>query len=214
MVDSTNNYCLNFDLYTGDKSCENVTEFGKVHDLVFRLLQPYLGKGHHVYMDNWYSSPVIFHNLTLVDTGATGTVRSNRVGLPNGFSKIKVTEKGEKRVFTKDNLQVMRIMDRKAVNIMSNIFSATDLNTGKKHWKSKEDILKPQMMVMYNKYMGGVDANDQLLQYSAFDRQNVKWWKKCAFRLLNLAMVNSYILYLRVFETKTSKKNKAFTRRF
>ena len=93
VVDSTNNYCLMFDLYTGDRSYENVSEFGKVHDLVFRLLQPYLGKGHHVYMDNWYKSPVIFHNLTLVGTGATGTVRSNRVGLPNGFSKVKVTEK-------------------------------------------------------------------------------------------------------------------------
>ena len=55
--------------------------------------------------------------------------------------------------------------------------------------------------------MGGVDANDQLLQYSAFDGQNVKWWK-CAFRLLNLAMVNAYILYVEYLKQKHPNKKK------
>ena len=48
---------------------------------------------------------------------------------------------------------------------------------------------------MYNKYMGGVDCNDQLLQYSAFSKRTIKWWKKVFFRLLNISIVNAYILY-------------------
>ena len=43
--------------------------------------------------------------------------------------------------------------------------------------------------------MGGVDSNVQLVQDSAFSRQTVKWWKKVFCLLLNLAMVNSFILY-------------------
>ena len=42
--------------------------------------------------------------------------------------------------------------------------------------------------------MGAFDSNDQLMQYSAFPRQTVKWWK-VFFHLLNLPMVNSFILY-------------------
>ena len=50
-------------------------------------------------------------------------------------------------------------------------------------------------MHQYNTYMGGVDTNDQLLKYSAYSRRCSKWWEKVAFRLLNVAMVNAYVLY-------------------
>ena len=43
--------------------------------------------------------------------------------------------------------------------------------------------------------MGGVDRNDQLLKYSAFNKRSAKWWKKLLFRLLNVGMVNVYICY-------------------
>ena len=41
-----------------------------------------------------------------------------------------------------------------------------------------EPILKPEVMNKYIKYMGGVDLNDQLAKYSAFNRRSCKWWKK------------------------------------
>ena len=44
-------------------------------------------------------------------------------------------------------------------------------------------------------YMGCVDCNDQLLKYSAFNHRTLKWWKKVFFRLLNVAMVNAYVLH-------------------
>ena len=71
------------------------------------------------------------------------------------------------------------------------------LDTGKTHWQTKEVIQNACMVVNYNKYMEGgeVDCNDQLMQYSAFNRCTVKWWEKTAFRMLNLAMVNAYILH-------------------
>jgi len=50
--------------------------------------------------------------------------------------------------------------------------------------------------------MGVVDCNDQLLKYSAICRRTVKWWKKVFSRLLNLSVVNSYILYREWMQTK------------
>ena len=41
-----------------------------------------LGKGHQVYMDNYYSSPDLFHELFAKETYACGTRRKLRKNLP------------------------------------------------------------------------------------------------------------------------------------
>ena len=43
--------------------------------------------------------------------------------------------------------------------------------------------------------MGGVDKADQLLSYYPFSHRTVKWWKRAFFHLLDVALVNSYIMY-------------------
>ena len=54
--------------------------------------------------------------------------------------------------------------------------------------------------------MWGVDSTDQLLQCSAYDRRSLEWWKKVAFRLLNLSMTNAYILYNYWLKLKNCKE--------
>ena len=75
VVDSSNNYCLNVDLYVGNAYEEKITEFGVTHDLVIRMLDGFLKKSYIVYMDNYYTSPFLFYNLRLAQTGAVGTCR-------------------------------------------------------------------------------------------------------------------------------------------
>ena len=67
------------------------------------------------------------------------------------------------------------------------------------------------MMIQYNKFMSGVDANNQLLKYSHFSRRTLKWWKKVFFRLLNICMVNSYILYKEWLGLNDKQYNKTQT---
>ena len=43
--------------------------------------------------------------------------------------------------------------------------------------------------------MNGVDLADQYTVYYSFIRKSKKWWKKVSFWLLEVAMVNSYILF-------------------
>ena len=94
-----------------------------------------------------------------------------------------------------DVIVSMRILDRKHVTLLSTVYSCKEIDSGRKHWKTKEAVTKQEIIHYCNKYMGGVDSNDQLMQYSAFSRQAVKWWEKVFFCLLNLAVVNSFILY-------------------
>ena len=72
----------------------------------------------------------------------------------------------------------MRLLDQKHVILLSTVYSSRSVNTGRKHWQTKEPISKPEIVHVYNKFMGGIDLNDQLLKYSAFSLCSLKWWKK------------------------------------
>ena len=94
-----------------------------------------------------------------------------------------------------NEMALVKIYDRKAFTLISSVYNGNLSNSGKLDRETQEAILKPKLMLMYNKYMGGVDANDQLLKYSHFNRRTIKWWKKVFFRMLNICMVNAFVLW-------------------
>ena len=52
------------------------------------------------------------------------------------------------------------------------------------------------MTVDYNQHMGGVDLTDQHISYySMSGRKTVKWWKKVLWRLLDMVIINSWIIF-------------------
>ena len=55
--------------------------------------------------------------------------------------------------------------------------------------------IKTVVIDNYNQSMIGVDLADQYTTYYSFVRKSKKWWKKVCFWLLEVATVNSYILY-------------------
>ncbi|MGH0131824.1 UNVERIFIED_CONTAM: hypothetical protein FKN15_055951, partial [Acipenser sinensis] len=56
-------------------------------------------------------------------------------------------------------------------------------------------IHKAQVIIDYNAIKGGVDRSDQLLKYYNFLRKTIKWYKKLAFYLIDVAFINAHILY-------------------
>ena len=56
------------------------------HSVVIRHLEGLEGRGHHVYMDNFYSSPSLYKDLKDKGIGACGTVRLNRKGMPKEWT--------------------------------------------------------------------------------------------------------------------------------
>ena len=53
-------------------------------------------------------------------------------------------------------------------------------------------IQKTKCIVDYNHHMGGVDCTDQLLKVA---RKSMKWYKKLAMHLIQLSLLNSFLLY-------------------
>ncbi|KAK3878782.1 hypothetical protein Pcinc_016610 [Petrolisthes cinctipes] len=70
-------------LYTGAKTdIVHSDPTGVSGAVVKELLLAYLGKGHILYTDNWYTSPHLCQYLFQHNTGAVGTVRTNRKQMP------------------------------------------------------------------------------------------------------------------------------------
>ena len=55
--------------------------------------------------------------------------------------------------------------------------------------------IKPQVVMDYNHHMSYVDKGDRMAKSYSISRRTFKWTKKLFFHLLDLAILNSYILY-------------------
>ena len=53
----------------------------------------------------------------------------------------------------------------------------------------------PIMIEKYNKYMGGVDKSDQFLQYHSSLRRTIRYWKTLFYHMLDVAIINSFVIY-------------------
>jgi hypothetical protein len=81
LADSVSGYVYNWSLYTG-KTAADPGGRGLAHRVVTSLCTPLYDLGHHIYCDNFFTSPALFDELSEHQTGACGTLRSNRIGVP------------------------------------------------------------------------------------------------------------------------------------
>ena len=58
------------------------------------LMAPYLSRGYNMYIDSWCSSPTLFEKLFQASLNVVGTIRLNRMNMPEKLKKQKL-EKGD-----------------------------------------------------------------------------------------------------------------------
>ena len=91
LCEAESGYTVTFEVYKGKKHLP-VSEEGVTYDLVMRLLAKadVFYRGYHLGLDNYFSSPKLFEDLWQKHTTATGTVRTNRKGLPDEAVRAKL----------------------------------------------------------------------------------------------------------------------------
>jgi hypothetical protein len=134
--------------------------------VVTSLCQPLYQTGHHVYMDNYFSSPALFCELKANQLGACGTLRANRVGVPGPIKSAKLTKKKCQTVVERDGDDLLYIawFDRRQVTVISSIHNAITFQKTvrtKNVPDHKRVVDKPAAIQLYTKYMQGVDRADQ-----------------------------------------------------
>ena len=200
LCDSENGYVCKFKLYIGkyEKYEGTPSGFGHTYDIVMDLTKDFLNRGYHLFMDNYYSSPLLYVNLWERGIGATGTLRPNRKGTPKVMGQARLPEKqkpGDMICMHNRNLLCVRYQDKRSVVLMSTVDDIQPVETGKLNRNDGMPIKKPRILNQYNKFMGGVDRADQMLSYTPFKMRTLKWWKRVWFHILNVAILNAYVIY-------------------
>ena len=87
--------------------------------------------------------------------------------------------------------------DNKIVMVMSTNCQPTAIGNvqRKKHDGSQITVSCPESIILYNKYMGGVDRGDQLRGYYKCYVKSRKFYKYIFFFLFDVSITNAYIMY-------------------
>lgn len=106
----------------------------------------------NLYFDNFYASPKLLLELEKHKPYGCGTVASIRGQFPTEFMG------GESVFIQSGNLLLVHWKDKRDVYMMSLIHEngVTEIQC-----RPGDKVTKPNMIIAYNKYMGGVDKYDQ-----------------------------------------------------
>lgn len=190
---------------------EYLDKFGMGPSVVLQLTKD-VPENTYVYFDNYFTSYLLFEELTKRDIYSVGTVRLDRFQKPpftldKQFSK---QERGysEEVVNKEGSVVLVKWQDNKAVIVGSMGKGTEDIV---KRWdKTKKkfiNIQRPEAIKLYNKSMGGVALLNQLLSYYRVFIKSKKWTLRMIFHAFDLACVNSWLEYKVEMEAqKTPRK--------
>lgn len=204
VAESETGYVLRAVPYTG-KEADGACGTGLATRVVMSLMEEYLGKGHHLYCDNFYTSLPLATALFEQHTYLCGTIRKDRAGFPKELvltaAEERGTDRGDCDWLANGDLLAGRWMDNKAVYTLSTIHTPYGEN-GKYPQttrKLKDGTLLqlsclPQL-VDYQKYMAGVDHADQILASYSMMRKSYKWWRKLFWYYLEICVIDALIVH-------------------
>ncbi|KAJ1110029.1 hypothetical protein NDU88_007384 [Pleurodeles waltl] len=118
LSESSTGYVYNFRVYTGRDSsidppgCPATLRVSE--NILWELGRRLFNKGHHLYVDNFYTGVQLFKGLFRVDTVACGTIRSYQKGYPRELF-CKKLERGQCSALQNNELLTLTFSDRRDV---------------------------------------------------------------------------------------------------
>ena len=129
-------------------------------------------------------------------------MRLNHKFMPKDLAKEKI-KKGEIAYRSCDEgLLALVCKDKKDISMLITMHNASMINTGKVDRKGN-DIIKPSCILTYNHGIGGVDNSDQRASTYCSVQKYVNWYKKLFFYMLDMCVVNSYLVYKKLRNSET-----------
>ena len=69
------------------------------------------------------------------------------------------------------------------------------VGSGKKDFVSKEEVMKPDVIIEYNVTMGGVDNLCRVMDPYSCQRKTLKWYRKIAELFIDISIFNAYVVW-------------------
>jgi hypothetical protein len=196
IVDSSNLYLLNFDVYVGVK--ETIELQGDT--VVKSLVEPYYNKFHNVYFQHPLTSVPLVEHLLANNTYSCSLVNKSQKGLPKEIKKSKLKTTGNIIKKQKGDLFVVTWYDRSEgnqVTILSTVNNTgnTTITKREKHGRPSTTCQKPIAMCEFDKHYYGVGISDeQRVSHGNAQRANT-FWKYMFWFILDTCLTNAFILY-------------------
>ena len=95
---------------------------------------------------------------------------------------------------------VLQWVDNKVVSMITTVGNANEQGQVTRRvrtdrvWEERH-VQQPTIFKTYNMKMNAVDRSDQILTAFSTQRKCVRWWKTLFFHLIDIAVVNSFILF-------------------
>lgn len=120
-------------------------------------------EGYHLYVDRYYTSVPLAKELLKMKCYLTGTIRNNRKFLPTQIrtpaSKIQIIRFRSR----KSKLLALSWRDKRIITMLSSYDTGSMITTSRvTRGGNQIEIRKPQAVLNYNKFMGGVDRANQI----------------------------------------------------
>ncbi|KAL3217213.1 hypothetical protein MRX96_006114 [Rhipicephalus microplus] len=170
----------NFEVYTGKiLPQQGFNDIGASGNIVLRMasIVP-RGLDYILYFDNWFCDMDLQVVLKKVGISSVGTVREARL-------------KGCKLPSDKD----LKKKGRGSYVEMATTFEG--LHPSRQEDPTTVSIPRPAIVGIYNECMGGVDLMDMLVALYRIHVRSKKWYRRLFFYLLDVAVVNCWLLYHR-----------------
>lgn len=190
--DSKSGYICNGQIYTGKR--DNKRETNQGCRVVLDMVRPYFESGRGVTTDNFFTSVDLAKTLMKNNLALTGTLRANKRDIPKEFLKSKNRELYSSKFGFAEDMGLVSYVPRQnySVNILTSKIYNKNININ-------NDKKKPEIILHYNATKGGVDLGDKMTrEYSCM--RATRWWPFRMFmEILDMAVLNSYILFINKF---------------
>lgn len=214
LADCVTGYISAFEPYYGstttDSLCRPDLPFTCriVLHLLDKVKQASGGSGYHLYTDRYYTSPQLAEELLCKDVLLTGTVMTNRKKMPGELKKKM--KKGDVAAYRHgDEYMVLAWQDKRQVTMLSSAHNCSMRQVTRTQAGGQTVVVeKPFIICDYTENMGAVDRADHYCASYAFTRKSVKWWRKLFFWIIEVAVVNSFLLMRQTYAAQGLKMHR------
>lgn len=191
-------------------------DLGPSANIVMRLARNIPENCHYkLYFDNYYTTLPLLVELEKKGIHCLGTFRRNRFPGVKLLSEKEANKKprgySEECNATVEGVNISAIgwKDNRIVSLASTFVGKTP-ETSVKRFDRKEhkniQVDCPDIVTVYNRHMGGVDLLDSLIGRYRNKMKSKKWYFRLFYHLLDLTIVNSWLLYRRANQQKGNTK--------
>jgi Transposase IS4 len=204
VVDLKWKYVCNGFPYLG-KSEERPEDETLAFHVVKKLVSPFEKGGYHITADNFFTSMKLVKYLLEKQFTYLGTVRLNKRELPDVNSIMRQEPRFASRFYKSADDDVTLILYRAKPNKVVGLLSSLHSNPHVPQPLSEKK--KPDAVETYNRTKCGVDSFDAMARMYSTRCAIRRWPMYVLFNVLDIAAINSWVLYTQVIGTNISRRN-------